>query len=400
MKKRVSLFLALMIALSLLAGCGSKADTQTDTDASTPPVTSTEDDSSQVSNAQPDADKLDGANNGKESDHDSRNPYMPLTEEAPREVHDMDVESLVADYQSGAWDGGHPLWSEDGTTFVAISSEGYLTFNYNHIQVYDDDGLKMAKRIVSELDKGRHLPLPNDWQGEKVYPDLPMGQLPQVDVLGSAYVVGKGTLVQVEKKITLYQKGTDATTWKANTEERSLLMAQLDESGTSYVLVDNQVLRLNDDGTTEVTLENVVDAGWSAMPFLIALTIEDGALVEHYTSTDSITEPSWTERPVLNDVTDARLMLGRTLFTTDIGLTFAVDPLPTTCQQPNLRLTCLGRRTLDEVQTLWDEYDEFALFLSEKQQNFIDRLSESAMSTEGWGPVNEAIAPQWRAEVA
>lgn len=376
MKKLTFALLTLLLVLALI-GYRSAVDTpQTDATAPTTVIT---DDQPTLNESTADKD-TDSKANTPTDNHTSTEPDDDLAlaikgenypVQGPRETHSMEAASIVASYLAGEWEADQPLWSEDYSTRVAAQADGSLIYTMNeHVNFCNDSEILFARRLAVACEpptakdpenpsaeanstKPAPMPIPSSWPGEKVYIDLPNQVLPE-GTWNSSYVVGEGTYVQTQQGVTLYRQGEVVDTWNAKVEERTFLVTKLNcNLGENFLLTDDQLLRLVPGGTTEVVYDHVVDAGHNTVPFLIVLTIDDGVLAEHYYWESY----GWKDIEIASDVTEARFGLGATIFRDDDGLTYVATPR-IYCYDPESTVVCVGERTLDNLEGLWESFND------------------------------------------
>ncbi len=372
MKKLFSTLLTLVMVLSLV-GCQS-AENAPQTDATTPAATVNDDRSTPSGST---ADEATGSEeNGLTESHTSNKPDDALAlatkdENYPvqgsRQTHSMEAASIVASYLAGEWEADQPLWSEDYSTRVAVQADGSLIYTLNeHINFYNDSEMLFAKQLATyvppmtkdpenpdaeEDSSPRTRPVPPTWPGEKVYVDLPEQTLPEGTWV-SSYVVGEGTFVQNQQGVTLYHQGEVVDTWEAEVKEQSFLATRANyRIGTNFLLADDQLLELVPGGATEVVYEHVVDAGHNAIPFISALTLNDGVLTEHYYWESH----GWKDIEIAQNVAEARFGLGAAIFRDDDGLAYVATPR-VYYYDPESTVVCVGDRTLDNLEGLWESF--------------------------------------------
>lgn len=348
MKKTLVLLIALILALSV-PGCGT-TKTPDDASAASKPV-----DANPVVTPT----KLDPSGEPVcPKDPESPEKLSPsiYPTEAPKDIHSMKTDSLVADYLSGDWDAAHPLWSEDGTTHVMVYANGYLCYTdeRSHLTFYNDSAKEMVSKLAKRLATPGETPapLPPNWQGEKVYVDLPEQKLPE-GTFCSRYVVGDGTYVQNQQGVTLYRQGEIIDAWEASVEKQSYLATRPNSHlGENFLLADDQLLHLVPGGVTEVVYDHVVDARAVHDFCLVLLTLEDGILSEHvYMANDR-----WLESVELGaDISEARFCDG-VIFRDNEGKAYMATPYLISYES-EVNVTCFGERTLDNLEGLWESFD-------------------------------------------
>lgn len=342
MKKQLSLFLALLMALTLLSGCGSKNTGDVNTD-----------DLMQTM-----------------ADYQDYREFMLRKPYIPDEVHDMDTASLVADYLSGAWDRS-PQRSEDGLVKVTTYAYGFLVYTYyadgdnsdlwDGVDFYNSDALDMAKRVAAGEDRQS---LPENWRGEKVYLDLPDQKLPE-DALASYILRDVGTYVQTPDGVTLYYKQDVVDFWDIPAENGSLLSIQdgLCYTSGNYARADDKFFELLEGGKTKVIYDHVIDADTDAIPSFIILTLKNGVLTVHdgrdgFGRSSTLT---WTKKVIAKDVAEACL-ISRGIgsdgvgYRTNDGEAFAVFRFLDNHDGISDDVASLGQMELDEIEKTWLEY--------------------------------------------
>lgn len=368
MKKTLALVMSMLIILSVLASCAQAEKSGSDTTNSETQPSSTlvirngpiePDDAPELptENEVYPTNTPDASIENKDSD--------PACLPPSTKIHDMSSDSLVADYLAGTWGVGEPLYSEDLRTSVAIYADGSLSYTYDgHINYYNDTAVKFVHQMT-ESPKGQSMmtPLPKDWQGEKVYVDLPDQKLPE-NAWASSATFDQGTFVQDQQSVTQYLRGKVIDHWEIAVEEKSLLA--VDYNGENYLMADDQLLRLVPGGTTEKVYDHVVDAKQYAST-LYVLTLKDGVLSQFR----PFYNDRWEGIKIAQNVAEARYGANSTIFVDCDGKAYLAFSSYSYRQVDSV--ACFGQRTLDELEELWNSFTDYDVMT--KTEDFVKRYA-------------------------
>lgn len=211
------------------------------------------------------------------------------------ETHAVAPEDILTAYQAGEWDGEF-WWSDDYSTRVRMNwYDGSLEYHYSTMTyTTDNDPLGLAYTGYGELPE--YL---SDERGElfkssgskgitsyslstrlDFYPDLPNGHLDGMKNI--MRIDGVGVYVTLDNAIEQYYQGKKIQSWPAKITDDAFIAPRW-EDNTLFVYTNGQILRLLDNGKTEIVLDNVVgvDYGMEGTCYALTLTGDNGLLSCH-----------------------------------------------------------------------------------------------------------------------
>ncbi len=288
----------------------------------------------------------------------------------------LSPQSLLQAYQSGAWD-GLPVWTADYGTQAYVANNGYLYYVYDNPAASSVSDCPMwaymdyAEKPLWETDEfasssyGGDLYTHNASNATLVLeclvdlPDGEMGGAPDGEVCEQYWLAQDGLWLLMTTGLYHYQRGQRIAAWLCEVDDYDCFTTVADASYSrlqhEYLYTGDYLLSLEDDGQTEVIVENTVVPYTDEDANTVGAYYLEGDTLKLYLDMDGRAEVIVVVPAGVVDVTG----FAAPYIQLDDGLTYCILEWNS---DHTAQLTPLGPKTPAEYRSAWRECDPLLSF--------------------------------------